>query len=105
MSVRTSKASPGVNVHGNGDVKVDPTAAPGVNVVGSKIALTAHAVRKLYEIQPYGAHEIETVLSFIRKFASLVVHYVIEASARRCANSNLDWLCDTSVAATVVPLT
>jgi len=50
MSDHTSKVAPGVHVHRNGDVKVDPAAAMGVNIAGAKIALTAQAIRRLYEI-------------------------------------------------------
>lgn len=50
MSDHHSKAAPGIHVHRNGDVKVDPATAMGVNVAGAKIALTAQAIRRLYEI-------------------------------------------------------
>jgi hypothetical protein len=50
MSDHNSNAARGVNVHRNGDIKVDPTTAMGVNIAGTKIALTAQAIRRLYEI-------------------------------------------------------
>jgi hypothetical protein len=50
MSEDSSKVAPGVNVHRNGDVKIDPATALGVNIAGPKIALTAQATRRLYEI-------------------------------------------------------
>lgn len=50
MSDHRSNAAPGVNVHRNGDLKLDPGTAVGVNIAGIKIALTAQAIRRLYEI-------------------------------------------------------
>ena len=50
MLQHNSKVVPGVHVHQNGDLKIDPKTAAGVNVTGTKIAITATAVRRLYDI-------------------------------------------------------
>lgn len=49
MPDHSSRPAPGINVHKNGDVKVDPKTASGVNIAGPKVALTAKAIRALYE--------------------------------------------------------
>jgi hypothetical protein len=48
MSNHKSNVAPGVHVHQNGDLKIDPKTAAGVNITGTKVAISAKAVRRLY---------------------------------------------------------